>query len=107
MSGEPDNLERRPAFRRGRRALIALIAGLALGLAACASIDPPSAPASIAPTPVPRPVSAEKANPERKRLIEHRMVAGGRDVNGGEVLAHERRHPGGHFTGDQAVLGAK
>jgi predicted Zn-dependent protease len=70
MSGEPDNLERRPAFRRGRRALIALIAGMALGLTACASIDPPSAPVSIAPTPVPRPVSAEKANPERKRLID-------------------------------------
>src|SRR3984885_1868722 len=70
MSGEPDHLERRPAFRRGPRALIALIAGLTLGLTACASIDPPSAPASIAPTPVPRPVSAEKPNPERKRLID-------------------------------------
>src|ERR1700734_3669651 len=70
MSGPPDNLERRPAFWRGRRAPIALIACLALGLAACASIDPLPAPASIAPTPVPRPVSAEKPNPERKRLID-------------------------------------
>src|SRR5882757_10161336 len=70
MSGQPDNLERKPAFRRGQRALIALLAGLALGLTACASIDPRPAPASIAPTPVPRPVSSEKPNPERKRLID-------------------------------------
>ena len=70
MSGQPDNLGRRVAFWRGRRALNALIAGLAVGLTACASIDPPLAPANIAPTPVPRPVSAEKPNPERKRLIE-------------------------------------
>jgi predicted Zn-dependent protease len=70
MSGEPDNLGRQLAFWRGRGALIALIAGIALGLAACASIDAPPAPANIAPTPVPRPVSAEKQNPERKRLID-------------------------------------
>jgi predicted Zn-dependent protease len=70
MSGQPDNLGRRLASWRGRRVLIALAAGLALGLTACAAIDPPRAPASIAPTPVPRPVLAEKANPERKRLIE-------------------------------------
>jgi predicted Zn-dependent protease len=50
--------------------LIALIAGLALSLTACASIDPPPAPANIAPTPAPRPVLAEKPNPERKRLID-------------------------------------
>src|ERR1700728_4356091 len=70
MSGQPDNLGRRVAFWRGRRALNALIAGLAVGLTACASIDPPLAPANIAPTPVPRPVLAEKPNPERKRLID-------------------------------------
>jgi predicted Zn-dependent protease len=70
MSGLPDNLGRTGASRRNRRALIALVAGLALGLTACASIDPLPAPASIAPTPVPRPVSAEKPNPERKRLID-------------------------------------
>ncbi len=70
MSGQPDNLGRRAAPRRGRRALIALMAGLALALTACASIDPPPAPADIAPTPAPRPVSVEKANPERKRLID-------------------------------------
>src|SRR6202046_2158436 len=70
MSGQPDNLGRRVAFWRGRRALNALIAGLAVGLTACASIDPPPAPANIAPTPVPRPVPAETPNPERKRLIE-------------------------------------
>src|SRR6202050_1626607 len=70
MNGPPDNLGRRLASRRGQGVLIALLAGLALGLTACASIDPPPAPANIAPTPVPRPVLAEKANPERKRLIE-------------------------------------
>jgi predicted Zn-dependent protease len=70
MSGQPDNLGRRLASWRGRRVLIALAAGLALGLTACAAIDPRPAPAGIAPTPVPRPVLAEKANPERKRLID-------------------------------------
>jgi predicted Zn-dependent protease len=70
MSGLPDHLGRRLVFWRGQRVLIALMAGLALGLTACASIDPPPAPANIAPTPVPRPVSAEKPNPERKRLID-------------------------------------
>src|SRR5580692_6396317 len=70
MNGPPDNLGRGLASWRGQRILIALMAGLALGLTACASIDPPLAPANIAPTPVPRPVLAEKPNPERKRLIE-------------------------------------
>ena len=70
MSGQPDNLGRKLASWRGRRALITLAAGLAVGLTACASIDPPPAPASLAPTPAPRPVLAEKPNPERKRLIE-------------------------------------
>ena len=70
MSGQPDNLGRRLASWRGRRVLIALAAGLALGLTACAAIDPPLARVSVAPTPVPRPVSVEKSNPERKRLIE-------------------------------------
>jgi predicted Zn-dependent protease len=70
MSGQPDNLGRRLASWRGRRVLIVLAAGLALGLAACASIDPPAARLIVAPTPTPRPVSAEKSNPERKRLIE-------------------------------------
>src|SRR6202050_5588571 len=70
MNGPPDNLGRGLASWRGQRILIALMAGLALGLTACASIDPPLAPANIAPTPVPRPVLAEKPNPERKRLID-------------------------------------
>ncbi|HEY3623879.1 MAG TPA: M48 family metalloprotease [Roseiarcus sp.] len=70
MSDEPDNLGRGLASRRGRRALIALMAGLALGLTACASIDQPPARVNVAPTPTPRPVSAEKSNPERKRLID-------------------------------------
>src|ERR1700677_2222615 len=70
MNGPPDNLGRSLASWRGQRVLIALMAGLALGLTACASTDPAPAPANIAPTPVPRPVLAEKPNPERKRLIE-------------------------------------
>ena len=44
MSGQPDNLGRM-CVRRGRRVLIGLMAGVALGLTACASIDPPPAPA--------------------------------------------------------------
>ena len=70
MNGSPDNLRRRFASQLGRRALIALAAGLAVGLTSCASIDPPPAPANLAPTPTPRPVSTEKPNPERKRLID-------------------------------------
>src|ERR1700722_20301078 len=70
LGGQPDNLGRRVAFWRGRRTLNALIAGLAVGLTAFASIDPPLAPANIAPTPVPRPGFGQKPNPERKRLIE-------------------------------------
>jgi predicted Zn-dependent protease len=70
MSGEPDNLGREVAFRRRRCMLVALVAGLALGLAACASIDPPPAPANVVPTPAPRPVLAERINPERKRLVD-------------------------------------
>src|SRR3984957_10302173 len=70
MSGQPDNLGRRLASWRGRRVLVALVAGLALGLTACASIDPPLASAGLTPTPAPRPVSVEKPNPERKRLID-------------------------------------
>src|SRR3984957_15939505 len=70
MSGQPDNLGRRLASWRGRRVLIALAAGLALGLTACASVDPPPAPAGLAPTPAARPVLAEKPNPERKRVID-------------------------------------
>ena len=50
--------------------LIALAAGLYAGLTACASVDPPAAPASFTPTPLPRPVPTEKPNPERKRLID-------------------------------------
>jgi predicted Zn-dependent protease len=67
MRAPPNNLGRRSASQRG---LIALAVGLALGLAGCASVDPPPMPTSFAPTPLPRPVSAEKPNPERKRLID-------------------------------------
>ena len=75
MTGEPDNLGRMAAPWRGRRVLIArmaglLMAGLALGLAGCAAVDPPPGPVIVAPQPAPRPASAEKANPERKRLID-------------------------------------
>ncbi|HSU99269.1 MAG TPA: M48 family metalloprotease [Roseiarcus sp.] len=70
MNGSPENLGRGLASWRGRRALAALAAGLAVCLTSCASIDPPPAPAAMAPTPAPRPVIAEKPNPERKRLIE-------------------------------------
>jgi predicted Zn-dependent protease len=70
MTGEPDNLGRMAAPWRGRRVLIALIAGVTLGLAGCVTIDPPPGPVSVVPQPTPRPASAERPNPERKRLID-------------------------------------
>jgi predicted Zn-dependent protease len=70
MIGPSDNLGRTAVSWRSRRVLIALGAGLALGLAGCASIDPPPTAADLIPTPAPRPVSVEKPNPERKRLID-------------------------------------
>jgi len=70
MSGQRNHLGRATAPQLGRRALIALMAGFALSLTGCAAIDPPPAPVSAVPTPVPRPVLAERSNPERKRLIE-------------------------------------
>jgi len=69
MSGQPDNLGRMAAPGRGRRALIALTAGLAFALAACAPIDPAPTPVSVLPPAAPRAMS-EKPNPERKRLIQ-------------------------------------
>ena len=70
MSGPPDSLGRTAAPRRRRRLLTALAVALALSLAACASIDPPPAPVSVAPPAAPRAVAGAPASPERKRLID-------------------------------------
>ena len=69
MRGPPDSLGR-TAAQRGRRLLTALAAAFALSLAACASIDPPPAPVSVAPAAAPRAVAGVPASPERKRLID-------------------------------------
>jgi len=69
MSGQPDNPRRKIASRFGPRALIALAAAFGLGLAACAAIDPPPAPVSLAPAAAPRTAGAP-TSPERKRLID-------------------------------------
>jgi predicted Zn-dependent protease len=69
MSGRPNGLGRTPALRRGRRLSTALAAAFAFSLAACASIDPPPAPLSVAPAAAPR-AGGAPASPERKRLID-------------------------------------
>src|SRR5262249_6765450 len=55
---------------RGLPVLIGLAAALTLALGACAPNDPPAITASVLPPVAPRAASAEKPNPERKRLIE-------------------------------------
>src|SRR5271166_3251327 len=70
MSRPPESLGPPAAPRRGRHLLIALAVALALGLAACASIDPPPASVSAAPAAIPHAVAGTPASPERKRLID-------------------------------------
>jgi predicted Zn-dependent protease len=70
MSGQPDNQGRRAAPWRGRGVLAVAAAVLTLGVAACAPNDPPAVTASVLPPVAPRAASAEKPNPERKRLID-------------------------------------
>jgi predicted Zn-dependent protease len=70
MSGPPDSLGGTRAARRERRALTALVAAFALSLAACASIDPPRAPVSVAPAAAPHTIGGPPTNPERKRLVD-------------------------------------
>ena len=69
MIGLPDSLRRMAALAGGRRLLAALSTALAFSLAACASIDPPPAPLSVAPAALPH-AAAAPASPERKRLID-------------------------------------
>jgi predicted Zn-dependent protease len=70
MSGPTDSLGRTAAPRRGRRFLAGLAAVFAFALAACAAIDPPPAPVSVAPSAAPHAVAGTPASPERKRLID-------------------------------------
>ena len=70
MSGPPDSLGGTAAPRRRHRLLTALAVALAFSLAACAAIDPPPAPVSVAPPAVPHAVSGAPVSPERKRLID-------------------------------------
>ena len=69
MSGQPNNLGRMAAPRRWRRALVLLAAAFGLALAACASIDPPPTPVSLAPA-ASQHAAGAPPSPERKRLIE-------------------------------------
>jgi predicted Zn-dependent protease len=69
MIGPPDSLERSAPPWGGRRLRTALAAALAFSLAACASIDPPPAPVSAAPTTAPHAAAAPTSS-ERKRLID-------------------------------------
>src|SRR5271165_785204 len=63
---------RRPATAGCWRGVFAALAAAALlGLAACAAIDPPPAPANIAPVAAaPRTTGGAPISPERKRLID-------------------------------------
>jgi predicted Zn-dependent protease len=68
---EPKNLERPATARRSRIFLKSLASALCLGVAACASIDSPPAPANVAPlATAPRTTGGATVSPERKRLME-------------------------------------
>jgi predicted Zn-dependent protease len=70
MRGHPNDLGRTPAPRFGRSAFLAFAAAFGLGLAACAAIDPPPAPVSLARPPGPHTSGGAPQSPERKRLID-------------------------------------
>jgi predicted Zn-dependent protease len=67
----PENQRPRAAARRPGLVLAAL--ALSLGLASCAAVDAPTAPAGVAAAPTapePRPAAPPATSPERKRLID-------------------------------------
>jgi predicted Zn-dependent protease len=65
-----ESSERRRAASLWRGLLMPLTAALCVNVAACASIDAPSAPADVAPAAAPRAPTGAPVGAERKRLIE-------------------------------------
>ena len=69
--GEPGDSMRPAVPARRKRVVLSLASALTLlGLAACATVDRPSAPANVASTDAPRTTGGAHLSPERKRLIE-------------------------------------
>ncbi len=69
--GEPGDSMRPAAPARRKRVVSSLASALILlGLAACATVDRPSATVNVASTDAPRTTGGAHPNPERKRLIE-------------------------------------
>jgi predicted Zn-dependent protease len=64
----PENVAPQAGRRPWRRGLMLAAVALSLGLTACASVEAPQNPTSVAAATEPRPVSPP-ASPERKRLI--------------------------------------
>jgi len=71
-AGEADMGRGGPGGRFGTPVFAALVGALALALAACATIDPPSHPtaASLVPTAAPQTTGGAETSPERKRLVD-------------------------------------
>ena len=71
-AGETDLRRGGPGARCRARGLAAFVAALALALAACATIDPPSRPTavSLVPTAAPQTTGGAETSPERKRLVD-------------------------------------
>ena len=67
---EPGSMTRPAAPLRRKRLFLSLAGALALGVASCAAIDQPTAPADVAHVAAPRTAGGAPANPERKRLME-------------------------------------
>lgn len=66
-----ESSRRPPRTGRWPRVFAPLAAAVLLGLAACAAIDPPPAPANVAPVAAaPRTTGGAPVSPERKRLID-------------------------------------
>ena len=75
-----------------RRALLALLAALAIALATLTVVQSAAGPASAAPPPLRRPAGQRPARGARR---DHPGRVGPRPVQGGEVVQHRhRRHPG-------------
>jgi predicted Zn-dependent protease len=71
IEGELKSFGRPAAIGRWRRVRLSLAAALGLSLvAACASIDPPPAPATLARVAAPRTTGGAPPSPDRKRVVD-------------------------------------